>query len=200
MLNRKSEQEWYREKKENDILRLSNLMSVKSINSPDPWSAERYELKAPIVSSLIDSIEPVSSSRDVTDVLQRESLEMRWVLVLIALMAALFAAPPIAIAEDTALGELKNHLEQKAPRHWQVHVRWRDGVLLASFMPPYHEAFDLWYKPESLFEKMIDLCPERGARIWDMLTEDQDIVLEPTVGGKTAIEMRVSCRKRLVAD
>jgi hypothetical protein len=125
---------------------------------------------------------------------------MRSVLVLIAFVAALSVALPIANSEDTALGELKNDLEQKAPRHWQVHVRWRDGVLLASFMPPYHEAFDLWYKPESLLQKMIDLCPERGARIWDMLRRDQDVVLEPTVGGKTTVEMRVSCRKRLLAD
>ena len=123
---------------------------------------------------------------------------MRWALVSIAVVAALSAALPVADAEDTALGELKNHLEQKAPRHWQVHVRWRDGVLLASFIPPYHEAFDLWYRPESLLEKINDLCPERGARIWDMLREDQDVVLEPTVGGKTTVEMRVSCRKQLL--
>ena len=125
---------------------------------------------------------------------------MKWALVLIAFVETLLGVLSVANAEDTALGELKNHLEQKAPRHWQVHVRWRDGVLLASFMPPYHEAFDLWYKPETLLQKMSDLCPERGARIWDMLREDQDIVLEPTVGGKTTVEMRVSCRKQLLAN
>jgi hypothetical protein len=75
---------------------------------------------------------------------------MRWALVLIAFVAALLAVLSIANAEDTALGELRNRLEQKVPSHWQVHVRWRDGVLLASFVPPYQEAFDLWYKPESL--------------------------------------------------
>jgi len=124
---------------------------------------------------------------------------MRWALVLIAFAQAPLTVLPIANAEDMTLGELKNYLEQKAPLHWQIHIRWRDGVLLASFMPPYHEAFDLWYKPESLLQKMSDLCPERGARIWDMLREDQDVVLEPTVGGKTTVEMRVSCRKRLLA-
>ena len=125
---------------------------------------------------------------------------MRRALVLIACIAALLAVLPIANAEDSALGELKYHLEQKAPRYWQVHVRWRDGVLLASFMPPFQEAFELWYKPDSLLQKMSDLCPKRGARIWDMLRGDQDVVLEPTVGGKTTVEMRVSCRKRLLAD
>jgi len=29
-----------------------------------------------------------------------------------------------------------------------------------------------------------------------MLREDEDIVMEPTVGGKTTAEMRVSCRNR----
>ena len=125
---------------------------------------------------------------------------MRWVLVLIAFVQTLLSVLSIANAEDTALGELKYHLEQKAPRYWQVHVRWRDSVLLASFMPPYREAFDLWYQPESLLQKMIDLCPDRRARIWGMIREDQDIVLEPTVGGKTTNEMRVSCRKLLLAD
>jgi hypothetical protein len=128
------------------------------------------------------------------------SLEMRWALVLIAFVAAQLAMLSIANAEDTALGELRNRLEQKVPSHWQVHVRWRDSVLLASFMPPYREAFDLWYQPESLLQKMIDLCPDRRARIWGMIREDQDIVLEPTVGGKTTNEMRVSCRKLLLAD
>ena len=125
---------------------------------------------------------------------------MRWALILIASVKALLAVLPIANAVDTALGELRNHLKQKAPRHWQVHVRWRDGVLLASFMPPYHEAFDLWYKPDRLLQKMSDLCPERGARIWDLLREGQDVVLEPTVGGKTTVEMRVSCRNRRLAQ
>jgi hypothetical protein len=123
---------------------------------------------------------------------------MRWVPVLTAFIAAVLTVLPIANAEDAALKELKNQLEQKAPRHWQVHVRWRDGVLLASFMPPYQEAFDLWYQPETLLERMSDLCPQRGSKIWDILREDQDVLLEPTVGGKTTVEMRVSCRKRLL--
>jgi hypothetical protein len=130
----------------------------------------------------------------------RESLDMRWVLVLIAFMAALPAALPIANAEDTPVSELTNQLEQKVPSRWQMRVRWRDGVLLASFIPPYQEGFDLWYQPDTLHQKMIDLCPDRKARIWGMLREDQDVVLEPTVGGKTTIEMRVSCRKAVLAD
>src|SRR5690242_629863 len=125
-------------------------------------------------------------------------LAMRWVSVVPTFLAVLLAVLPIAKAEDAALEELKNHLERKAPRHWQVHVRWRDHGLLASFMPPYQEAFDLWYQPESLLHRIRELCPPRGTRIWDLLTEDQDVLLEPTVGGKTTAEMRVSCRKQLL--
>ena len=121
---------------------------------------------------------------------------MKWILVLVALAAATSAAPPIADAEDlTAVEALKDQLEHKVPRNWQIRVRWRDGVLLASFMPPYQEGFDLWYRPENLLQKMSDLCPEPGAGIWAMLREGEDIMLEPTVGGKTTAEMRVSCRK-----
>jgi hypothetical protein len=123
---------------------------------------------------------------------------MRWVSILTAFLAVLPAVLPIAKAEDAAVEELKDHLERKAPRHWQVHVRWRDHALLASFMPPYQEAFDLWYQPESLLQTMRELCPARRTRIWDILTEDQDVLLEPTVGGKTTLEMRVSCRKQLL--
>ena len=72
---------------------------------------------------------------------------MRWVSILTAFLAVLPAVLPIAKGEDAALEELKHHLEREAPRHWQVHVRWRDYALLASFMPPYQEAFDLWYQP-----------------------------------------------------
>ena len=123
---------------------------------------------------------------------------MRWVSILTAFLAVLPAVLPIAKAEDAAVEELKDHLERKAPRHWQVHVRWRDHAPLASFMPPYQEAFDLWYQPESLLQTMRELCPARRTRIWDILTEDQDVLLEPTVGGKTTLEMRVSCRKQLL--
>jgi hypothetical protein len=113
--------------------------------------------------------------------------------------AAIAAALPRAHAEDvTALETLKNELEHKLPSTWQMHVRWRDGALLASFMPPYQEAFDLWYRPTDLLEKMSALCPGPDAGIWRLLRADEDIVLEPTVGGKTTLEMRLSCRKQLL--
>ena len=113
--------------------------------------------------------------------------------------AAIAAALPRAHAGDiTALETLRNELGHKLPSSWQMHVRWRDGALLASFMPPYQEAFDLWYRPEDLLEKMRTLCPDPDAGVWRLLRADEDIVLEPTVGGKTTLEMRLSCRKQLL--
>lgn len=125
-------------------------------------------------------------------------LSMKWVLLLITSAAAFSGASQIAKPEDmTPVAALKNQLESKVPGNWRMHIRWREHTLLASFMPPYQEAFDLWYEPENLLRKMRDLCPTPGDGIWHMLTPDQDIVMEPTVGGKTTFEMRVSCRKRL---
>ena len=43
---------------------------------------------------------------------------MRWALVLIAIVETLLGVLSVANAEDLALGEMKNHLEQKVPRHW----------------------------------------------------------------------------------
>ena len=51
----------------------------------------------------------------------------------------------------------------------------------------------LTWEPPS---KERDVCPERSAGIWEMIKEDEDIVLEATVGGKTTAEMRMSCSQR----
>jgi hypothetical protein len=97
-------------------------------------------------------------------------------------------------ADAAAKVALTQRLEHLLPGHWQIHVRWRDVALLASFMPPYQDAFDLWYRPDDLLAWMKGLCPVAADPIWRMLAPDQDIVMEPTVGGKTAAKMRVSCR------
>ena len=43
-------------------------------------------------------------------------------------------------------------------------------------------------------ETLRGLCPGRDEAVWTLLRADQDIVLEPTVGGKSGVEARVSCR------
>jgi hypothetical protein len=114
---------------------------------------------------------------------------------LLVLALAVCGLPTAAGADDAATKvALIQQLEHQLPGNWQIHVRWREATLLASFMPPYQEAFDLWYKPDALPAKMKGLCPVPGDPIWRMLESGQDIVMEPTVGGKTAAEMRVSCR------
>ena len=126
----------------------------------------------------------------------RSTMQCRLFLMTFAAIAA--AVPRAHSGDATALETLRNELEHKLPSKWQMHVRWRDGALLASFMPPYQEAFDLWYRPTDLLGKMSALCPEPDAGIWHLLRADEDIVLEPTVGGKTTLEMRLSCRKQLL--
>ena len=125
---------------------------------------------------------------------------MRWTILVLAAAAAFAGLPQIAAAQDAApVTALKQELESKVPHNWQMHVRWREGAVLASMIPPYQEGFDLWYQPDTLLQKMRDLCPASGDPIWHMLKPGEDIVLEPTVGGKSALEMRVSCRKTVQA-
>ena len=96
---------------------------------------------------------------------------------------------PVLVLMD----ELKSEMSPK----WEAHVRWREGgMLLATITPwPYQEAFELWYDQPKLTERLKALCPKSDDRIWAMLGPDQDIVLEPTVGGKSGVEARLSCRK-----
>jgi hypothetical protein len=48
--------------------------------------------------------------------------------------------------------------------------------------------------PGRLAETLRGLCPGRDDAVWALLRSDQDILLEPTVGGKSGVEARVSCR------
>lgn len=113
------------------------------------------------------------------------------------LLAALVLLPCLARAEDDrAVAVLSEELRVSMPPRWQAHVRWRDGNLLASITPlPYQTAFDLWYDNGRLFEDLRELCPGRDGEVWGLLEPTQDIILEPTVGGKSGFAARVSCRR-----
>ena len=114
--------------------------------------------------------------------------------MLSCLALALLSCPAAAQPAD-AVSVLTRELKAQVPAQWQVRARWRDGQLLASITPwPYQEAFALWYDPGRLAETLKGLCPGRDGAVWALLRADQDIVLEPTVGGKSGVEARVSCR------
>jgi hypothetical protein len=118
---------------------------------------------------------------------------------LILLCAGLCIGLPAGAAEDRAVAALAQDLKEHAPSQWEVRVRWRDGRLLATIMPqPYQTAFDLWYAPSRMIAALTDLCPGANAEIWSLVGSEHDIVLEPSVGGKTAPGARVSCRKALL--
>jgi hypothetical protein len=103
---------------------------------------------------------------------------------------------PAQSEQPDAVAVLSNELRAHAPAKWELRVRWRDGQLLASVTPwPYQEAFDLWYNQSKLFDTLTKLCPDPGEEIWKLIAPDQDVILEPTVGGKSIVEARVSCRK-----
>jgi hypothetical protein len=57
------------------------------------------------------------------------------------------------------------------------------------------EAFDLWYEPVKLRERILALCPGPDDAIWAQLAPHQMIEIEPTVGGKSADAMRLTCSR-----
>ena len=96
-------------------------------------------------------------------------------------------------AEPSPEVYLEQEIARKVPQNWQVHVSRRGGDLVAFFMPPYQEAFNLWYEPGQLREKMLALCPAGDDAIWNKLASGQNIMFEPTVGGKSTLAMRLTC-------
>ncbi|MGH6867447.1 MAG: hypothetical protein ACREDA_00950 [Methylocella sp.] len=88
---------------------------------------------------------------------------------------------------------LQQELKGKVPSNWEVHVSRRGDMLLAFITPPYQDAFDLWYEPAKLRERMLALCPGTDDTIWQQLAPQQTIAIEPTVGGKSADAMRLTC-------
>ena len=110
----------------------------------------------------------------------------------VALTAAL-SAPAFAASPEAIL--LKQETAAKVPSNWQIHVSPRDKALVIFLMPPYQEAFDLWYEPEKLHAKMLALCPGPNDAIWGKLPPEEGVSIEPTVGGKSAEAMRVACKR-----
>jgi hypothetical protein len=114
------------------------------------------------------------------------------------LVACIVAPWQAASAEDLSpKAVLQQDMQAKLPPNWQVHVSERESHLLVLLMPPFNQAFDLWYAPDQQQETVRDLCPGLDERIWDVLAPDHDVVLQPTVGGKTVPGMQFSCRKAL---
>lgn len=113
-----------------------------------------------------------------------------------AIIAALIAGssvPAFATSPEAIL--LKQETAAKVPSNWQIHVSPRDKVLVVFLMPPYQEAFNLWYEPEKLHAKMLALCPGPNDAIWGKLPPEEGVSIEPTVGGKSDVAMRVSCKR-----
>jgi hypothetical protein len=88
-------------------------------------------------------------------------------------------------------------LKAHTPAKWEeVRVRWRDSQLLASITPwPYQDAFQLWYDAAKLTDTLTGLCPKRDQEIRKLIKPEQDVILEPAVGGKSGADARVSRRK-----
>jgi hypothetical protein len=89
---------------------------------------------------------------------------------------------------------LNQELKSQAPSQWQIRTRWQGDQLVASVAPlPYQDAFELWYQPAKLLQTLRDLCPKPTEPVWSLIGPEQDIVLEPSIGGKSAAEARINC-------
>src|ERR1700759_1050818 len=82
---------------------------------------------------------------------------------------------PAGAADDNAVAALRADLNARAPAHWDVHVRWRDGQLLASLILPFKEGFELLYDPDRFLSTVLELCPKQDAPVWALLSSDQDV-------------------------
>jgi hypothetical protein len=111
----------------------------------------------------------------------------------LAAWCALAWAGPVLAEPSPQAALLNQEIAAKVPRNWQIHVTWRDKVLLAFITPPYQEAFDLWYEPTKLHETMLNLCPKSGDPIWRQLGPGEEVAMQPTVGGKSDDSMKVPC-------
>ena len=115
--------------------------------------------------------------------------------VVLACAVIAFLPGAAGAQQQDAVAALADDLKAHAPATWEIRVRWRDGQLLASITPwPYQQAFDLWYDISKLSDTLRGLCPDRSGKVWALIASNQDIVLEPTVGGKSVVEARVNCR------
>lgn len=117
------------------------------------------------------------------------------VIASLGCLGVLSATPVLAGSPETDL--LRDEIIARVPQNWQVHVSPRDRTLVIFLMPPYQEAFNLWYEPQKLREKMLALCPGSTDKIWTKLSLDQNIAIEPTVGGKSAKAMRLTCKREM---
>ena len=55
--------------------------------------------------------------------------------------------------------------------------------------------FQLRYDTAKMAETLTDRFPEADDEIWKLIKPDQDVILDPRVGGKGGADVRVSCRK-----
>jgi hypothetical protein len=108
-------------------------------------------------------------------------------------LALLFATPLFGAEQAPDAKTLQEALTAKVPSTWQIHVTQRGGTLLGFVTPPIQEAFDLWYEPQRLQQKLQSLCPAASDQVWSRVSSTADLVLQPTVGGKTADGMQVNC-------
>jgi len=119
------------------------------------------------------------------------------------LLAVIFLAANVpALAVDRTLQiEVENSLKGTVPSNWWLRASWRDQTLVVFVSPPVQETFDLWYDTPRQKETLENLCKAIPVVIWNQIRPDQDIAVEPVVGGNGGKgSFQFSCRKYLAAS
>jgi hypothetical protein len=118
---------------------------------------------------------------------------MKIVLACIALFTA--TAAPVQAVDRSFEVRLEKSLKNSVPDSWWLRASWREKTLVVFVSPPPAEAFKLWYHEQEQLEVLQQLCREIGAGIWSAMAADQDIAMEPVVGGNGGKgSWRLSCR------
>ncbi|MBV9758633.1 MAG: hypothetical protein JO047_16435 [Alphaproteobacteria bacterium] len=118
---------------------------------------------------------------------------MHWIAAIAGTAVLAAIAPAVVAGELTALDLLRQELGAKAPAGWQLHVSRREDAIVAFITPPYQQAFDLWYEPDKLRAAMQSFCPAKDSPVWREMRSGETLMVVPTVGGKTADTMRITC-------
>ena len=106
-------------------------------------------------------------------------------------------APVSVVAQpnpDAAKQELVRQIQPHIPANWSFRAAWRESTLVGYVSPPTQEAFDLLYDVNRQKQVLDDLCARLTPALWELISADESIALEPVIGGKTG-NARIECER-----
>jgi hypothetical protein len=119
-------------------------------------------------------------------------------------MALLLGLAPAQAADRVFETQVEESVRSTLPDDWWLRASWRDKALVVFVSPPIAQAFKLWYDEAKQMEVLTKICRDITPAVWSRIEADQDIALEPVIGGNGGKgSWRLSCKDVLagkVAD